>query len=70
MKSLIRLATCLLFTAILGLSACVFAGPRHDDRGASQSDVRADHDQGRQDDRAKGCDSDHPGDGCQNAGHP
>ncbi len=70
MKPFIHLATCLLFTAILGLSACVFAGPGHDDRGGAQVNARGDHDQGRQDDAGKGCDSDHRGDGCQDPGHP
>lgn len=64
-------ATSLLISGLFSLSACVLAGPGgpgHDEHGARQTEMSADHDNGNHGEAAKNCDPDHQGDGCQ-AGH-
>ena len=67
MKFFNRIATCVLIAGLLTLSGCVIADRGHDDRGDPHADARDDH--GSSDDRNNGCDSDHHGDGCQDAEH-
>lgn len=66
MKSFNRVATCLLVT---GLSACVFAGPGYDGRGARQAEARGDHGNGRYHEGDRGCDSEYQRERCQDAEH-
>jgi hypothetical protein len=69
MKSFNRITACILIAGLLGLSACVFDNPGHNDRDARQPQARSDRDNLRHDDERKGCDSEHQGDGCQAEHH-
>jgi hypothetical protein len=66
MKSFNLLTACLMITGVLGLSACVLAGPGP---GARQAQARDDHDNGRHDDGDRRCDSGDHRDGCQDREH-
>jgi len=65
MKSLNLLTVSLLITGLLGLSACVFAGPG---RGARESQAREEPN-GRHDHGDRRCDSDEHRDGCHAREH-
>ena len=69
MKSFNCLAACVLVTGVFGLSACVFAGPGHEERDSRQAEARRGHDNVRHDDDNRRCDSDHHGGGCQDSEH-
>ena len=69
MKSFNRLATYLLIAGLFGLCACMFADRGHNDRRAPQAEAHGDHDNGKHNDGNRGCDSNHRGDGCQDAEH-